>query len=265
MQTDKETNYETKAEVFRNGKFQELTWSQVVVGDIVKAYEGELFPADLILIASSLDNGAAFIETASLDGQKNLKPRSCFQATHINYNTTESLNKFMGSYYQNNPPDAELHKYSAKMTVKGQDQPLYIKNDKQFLYRGTRLKNTKWIHGLAIQTGRNSKIVMNSKAGASKMSQIEIKVNKILMVIFFVQLTLCLILAILYGVFRNNNESNFFYIDWPTQAVPLDSFLIALSYLVLLNTMIPISLIVSIQIVKVAQKIFIEQDKLMFS
>ena len=87
MKTDKETNYETKAEVFRNGKFQELTWSQVVVGDIVKAYEGELFPADLILIASSLDNGAAFIETASLDGQKNLKPRSCFQATHINYNT----------------------------------------------------------------------------------------------------------------------------------------------------------------------------------
>lgn len=78
------------------------------------------------------------------------------------------------------------------------------------------------------------------------MSQIEIKVNKILVVIFFVQLTLCLILAIIYGVFRNRNESNFKYIDWPTQAVPLDSFLIALSYLVLLNTMIPISLVVSI-------------------
>ena len=41
--------------------------------------------------------------------------------------------------------------------------------------------------------------------------------------------------------------------------------LIFLGYFVLLNTMIPISLIVSIEIVKTAQKIFITNDKLMFS
>lgn len=58
------------------------------------------------------------------------------------------------------------------MMVNGQTEPLLIKNDKQFLYRGTRLKNTKWIYGLVVQTGRNTKIVMNSKEGADKMSQI---------------------------------------------------------------------------------------------
>ena len=47
--------------------------------------------------------------------------------------------------------------------------------------------------------------------------------------------------------------------------MPLDSFLVFLGYFVLLNTMIPISLIVSIEIVKMAQKIFITKDKLMFS
>jgi magnesium-transporting ATPase (P-type) len=40
-----------------------------------------LFPTDLILLASSAEGGVAFIETASLDGEKNLKPRNAFPAT----------------------------------------------------------------------------------------------------------------------------------------------------------------------------------------
>jgi magnesium-transporting ATPase (P-type) len=36
--------------------------------------EGEVFPSDLILLASS-DNGLCFIQTSSLDGEKNLKKR----------------------------------------------------------------------------------------------------------------------------------------------------------------------------------------------
>jgi phospholipid-translocating ATPase len=45
----------------------------------------------------------------------------------------------------------------------------------------------------------------------------------------------------------------------------VDSILMALTYIVLLNTMIPISLIVSIEIVKMSQSYFINKDKLMFS
>ena len=48
---------------------------------------------------------------------------------------------------------------------------MMINGDKQLMYRGTRLKNTKWIFGLVIYTGRNSKIIMNSKSSSSKMSR----------------------------------------------------------------------------------------------
>lgn len=41
-----------------------------------------------------------------------------------------------------------------------------ITDNKQFMYRGTRLKNTKWIYGLAVQTGKNTKIMMNSRSDA---------------------------------------------------------------------------------------------------
>lgn len=39
-----------------------------------------------------------------------------------------------------------------------------ITGDKQLLYRGTKLKNTKKIIGLVIYTGKNSKIILNSES-----------------------------------------------------------------------------------------------------
>jgi magnesium-transporting ATPase (P-type) len=37
-----------------------------------------MFPADLLLLSSSSEGGVAYIETASLDGEKNLKPRNAY-------------------------------------------------------------------------------------------------------------------------------------------------------------------------------------------
>lgn len=53
----------------------------MAVGEVVKVESEELFPTDLILLASSAEGGVAFIETASLDGEKNLKPRNAFPVT----------------------------------------------------------------------------------------------------------------------------------------------------------------------------------------
>lgn len=59
-----------------------MQWSKVLIGDIVRVTQEDFFPADLILLASSTDGGIAFIETASLDGEKNLKPRNAFSETN---------------------------------------------------------------------------------------------------------------------------------------------------------------------------------------
>ncbi len=157
------------------------------------------------------------------------------------------LGKIKG-VYEGNEPDLDLHKFSSRMTIDGviNNQPILISGDKQLLYRGTRLKNTKWIYGLAFQTGKNTKIMMNSRSDAEKMSQIEKKVNLILVGILIIQVILSVIVAIGYSIFRRINQSSLTYIDWPTYNVALDSTLIFFSYFVLINTMIPISLIVSI-------------------
>lgn len=38
--------------------------------------QDESFPADLIVLGSEKESGACYIETSSLDGEKNLKPKS---------------------------------------------------------------------------------------------------------------------------------------------------------------------------------------------
>lgn len=81
-------------------------------------------------------------------------------------------------------------------------QNIVFEGDKQLLYRGARLKNTKWVFGLAIYTGKNTKIMLNSESSSVKMSQIENKVNKILAIILLIQFIACLIIALLAGFFR---------------------------------------------------------------
>lgn len=38
-------------------------------------HEEDVFPADLVILASSKEQGECFVATASLDGEKNLKKR----------------------------------------------------------------------------------------------------------------------------------------------------------------------------------------------
>lgn len=83
--------------------------------------------------------------------------------------------------------------------------------------------------------------------------------------ILAIQIGLCVIAAIGYASTRSSIYDNGIYIDWPDMSLALDSFLIFLTYFVLLNTMIPISLIVTMEMVKLFQKYFIEKDQLMYS
>lgn len=84
------------------------------------------------------------------------------------------------------------------------------------MYRGAKLKNTKWIYGLVVYTGRNTKIMLNLNKSKNKMSQVERKLNNLLIYIFILQNILCLIPTLLYSEFRYLHQSALYYVDWPT-------------------------------------------------
>jgi phospholipid-transporting ATPase len=40
-----------------------------------------MFPADILVLGSVFESGVCYIETSSLDGEKNLKPKSALAET----------------------------------------------------------------------------------------------------------------------------------------------------------------------------------------
>jgi magnesium-transporting ATPase (P-type) len=76
-------------------------------------------------------------------------------------------------------------------------QKLTISDSSQLLFRGAKLKNTKWIWGLVIYTGQCSKIMMNGQSFVTKLSTVEKKLNYLLIVMLSVQLIACILIAAL--------------------------------------------------------------------
>lgn len=65
--------------------------------------------------------------------------------------------------FEGDMPNKDLHKFEAKLTL-DHSRTISISGDKQLLYRGTKLKNTRLIYGLVIYTGKNTKIILNSES-----------------------------------------------------------------------------------------------------
>jgi P-type E1-E2 ATPase len=62
--------------ILKDGDFKQMLSSDIVVGDLVLVKEDEMFSADMIVLTASNEGGVCYIQTSSLDGEKNLKKRS---------------------------------------------------------------------------------------------------------------------------------------------------------------------------------------------
>lgn len=144
--------------VLRGGNWTEIRWEDVVVGDLVKVVTGQFFPADLILLSSSEPNGLAYVETANLDGETNLKIRQGLTATAavLSHHDLYQLRGAVDCQAPNN------HLYDITANIRlGEAEAIPIHPD-QLLQRGAQLRNTKWIFGLVIYTGHETKLMKNS-------------------------------------------------------------------------------------------------------
>ena len=171
-------------------------------------------------------------------------------------------------------PNTNLYLLNGKMRFmfNGEDTEFPIEN-KNLLLKGAKLKNTHWIVGVIIYTGHNCKIMKNAKESKIKFSSVELLMNKLLYFILILQLILSIISSIMHKIYYDKNKKlileddkitqkdiNKNYIDYLDYKLSIDSLLSFFTYFLLLNTLIPISLIITLEIVKIIQGIFIKID-----
>ncbi len=129
---------------------------------------------------------------------------------------------------------------------------------------GAVLRNTDWVIGFIAYTGHNTRLIKNSKKGKLKISRVEVLMSKLLIFILILQINFCIVAAILNRVYYEKYVQFALYLENKRNG-DLLALLSFFTYFLLLNTMIPISLIVSLEIVKIIQGAFIYWDVEMYS
>ncbi|KAK1397343.1 hypothetical protein POM88_007206 [Heracleum sosnowskyi] len=86
-----------KASVHKaDGVFAYKPWMKIQVGDVVKLEKDQFFPADLLLLSSSYEDGICYVETVNLDGETNLKVKRSLEVT-LPLDDDEAFKNFAGT------------------------------------------------------------------------------------------------------------------------------------------------------------------------
>ncbi|KAJ1305911.1 hypothetical protein OPQ81_010630 [Rhizoctonia solani] len=257
-QSDAELNSRTCQVLDPNTvSFVSKAWKDVRVGDLIRLESDDFIPADMLLISSSEPEGLSYIETSNLDGETNLKiKQASHQTSHL---TSAAAVSRLAGHLRSEQPNNSLYTYEGTLELNGQKIPM---SPDQMLLRGAQLRNTPWCYGLVVFTGHETKLMRNATAAPIKRTAVERQVNVQIVFLFMVLLALSLSSTIgssirqwffaknqwyLLGSELTGNKAKGFIED-------------ILTFVILYNNLIPISLIVTMEVVKYQQAQLINSD-----
>ncbi|XP_050786746.1 phospholipid-transporting ATPase ID isoform X2 [Gopherus flavomarginatus] len=232
-----------QSQVLINGTLQQEQWMNVRVGDIIKLENNHFVAADLLLLSSSEPHGLCYIETAELDGETNMKVRQAIPVTS-ELGDISKLAQFDGEVICE-PPNNKLDKFSGTLYWK---ENKYQLSNQNMLLRGCMLRNTEWCFGLVVFAGPDTKLMQNSGRTKFKRTSIDRLMNTLVLWIFGFLVCMGVILAIGNAIWEHEVGACFqIYLPWDTavDSAFFSGFLSFWSYIIILNTVVPISLYVS--------------------
>jgi|JI9StandDraft_1071089.scaffolds.fasta_scaffold23908_2 phospholipid-transporting ATPase len=241
-------------------RFTQDSWRNIWVGQIVKVNMNEYFPADLILLQSSNPSGIAYIETKNLDGETNLKCKEAVKETQETFTDGAFASTWKARVVCEKPND-KLYKFEGTLQT---EADLYPLDQNCLLLRGSSLKNTDWIYGMVVYTGHETRVMMNSSSSRIKFSNLEVGMNKQIVNLFIFQVVICLIgattseiLAAEFGPGHNDYLRILAVPGEPRHNPFVKALLVFGSWMLLFANLVPISLIVSMELVKFFQAQYI--------
>ncbi|KAI5370903.1 putative P-type ATPase, HAD superfamily, P-type ATPase, transmembrane domain superfamily [Septoria linicola] len=232
-------------------------WHNIKVGDILKLKRDEPIPADIVLLYSSGENGVAFIETMALDGETTLKTKQALPDLVNQCSSVTQLKQAKAELYIEDP-NKDLYDFTGKLTINGKSLPLTLN---EIVFRGSVLRNTGYIYGLVVNTGEECKIRMNANHHApAKTPRLEKYANQVVLTLIFYVVVLSIGVSCGYLMWHGAFEAGAWYLE---DAAP-EFKQIIIGFLIMFNNVIPLALYVSLEIVKVGQRLMVQSDVGMF-
>jgi len=251
--------------------FTEIEWKNLRVGDVVRIYNNQEMPADLVLLTSSESFGSAYIETCNIDGESNLKVKYS-PTSGIAGPAWKNVDELIKSEFviQCEQPNSVIHQFNGTMKIN--DREIFL-DSSSLLLRGSSLRNTKWILAVVVYTGKETKIIMNSRGAPFKVSAIERTMNNIIYVILAAQIGISLISLGFYITWKGANYSSLHYLCFNyeestnvvystecSEDVGYADGGYFFTFFILYSNFLPISMYVTVEICNYLQAFFIDSD-----
>ncbi|KAM7277265.1 hypothetical protein ACFE04_019131 [Oxalis oulophora] len=259
--SDKKAN-EKQVWVVRQGVRKHVKAQDIHVGNIVWLRENDEVPCDLVLIGTSDPQGLCYIETAALDGETDLKTRG-IPSTCMGI-PSDLLYKIKG-VIECPKPDKDIRRFDANLRL----FPPFIDNDvcpltiKNTLLQSCYLRNTEWACGVAIYTGNETKLGMCRGVPEPKLTAMDAMIDKLTGAIFVFQIVVVIVLGIAGNVWKDTEARKQWYVEYPDEGPWYELLVIPLRFELLCSIMIPISIKVSLDLVKSLYAKFIDWDNKM--
>ncbi|KAF0701123.1 hypothetical protein As57867_008388, partial [Aphanomyces stellatus] len=248
------------------GVSQDCAWKDVQVGDLLVMKSGDEVSADCLVLATSNKNGMCYVQTANLDGETNMKIRQAL--------TTQIFSTFaevadVNATVTCDAPNKNMFEWSGYVDLNGESIPASIDN---LLLRGCDLCSSEWTVAMVLYTGAQSKIALNSSDGEkkNKRSLVERSLDNMFVVILVVLFTISLycLLGNQHWNTTNNEYLDPEYLLDPDADIGDDDIIggnyVFLSYVILFNNLIPLSMYVTMEGIRFAHARFIENDLSMY-
>ncbi|XP_054646372.1 phospholipid-transporting ATPase VA [Dunckerocampus dactyliophorus] len=242
-------------------RYVEKFWKEVRVGDFIRLRCNEILPADVLLLSSSDPDRLCHIETATLDGETNLKQRQVVRS-FFDLDCDFDPSKY-SSVIECEKPNNDLNRFRGYIIHQSGQRDALSKDN--LLLRGCTVRNTEEAVGIVIYAGHETKAMLNNNGPRYKRSKLERQMNVDVFWCVIILLVMCSFAAVGHGLwmFQYGDKRPVFDVLSPegTDLSPvLSAIYLFLTMIIVFQVLIPISLFVSIEIVKICQVYFIHQD-----
>ena len=147
-------------------KFVDTTWKKIKVGQIIKILKDEVVPADIIVLESMDNKHQCYLDNSSINGNFDMfKIKKACNDTHA---PTMKVMKFV-EYVKNikgilkyEEPNSNMNSFNGRLKLESFPRASNI-NLENFVTRGATIKNVRYIYGLVVYTGMETKMMMTLK------------------------------------------------------------------------------------------------------